>query len=274
MTDNKILVITGMHRSGTSLLTQWLYKCGLHVGDHFMGADIGNEDGHYEDLDFYQYHKNVLKEYHLPEDGMINEPLLTLSDDQLNEMKKLVDQKSATQQQWAWKEPRTCLFLDHYREILPEARYLVILRDYRSVVSSLISRIYSRTAYKYSRKKGLSKFFWDHFKKHFRKRTLLRKHSERFLQVWIAYNEAILHHLQKLNPSQYLVVDHTALSGNNKQVFEHLSGTWDFKLEYYNYANVYKENLLSKVLDIARYVKHSALLTKADTLHEELKNLV
>lgn len=273
MTDSKVLVITGMHRSGTSLLTQWLYKCGMHVGDNFMGAGIGNEDGHYEDLDFYQYHKNVLKDFHLSEDGMIDEPLVTLSDGQLHEMRKLVKQKNATQQQWAWKEPRTCLFLDHYRQLLPEARYLVILRDHRSVVSSLISRIYSRTAYKYSKKKGFSKFFWEYFKKPFRKRLLLNKHSEHFLRVWIAYNEAILHHLQKLNPAQYLVVDHTELSDNNKQVFKHLSDTWDFKLEYYNYKNVYKENLLSKILDIGRYVKDKSLLVKANELQEQLKVL-
>jgi hypothetical protein len=274
MTDSKVLVITGMHRSGTSLLAQWLYKCGLHVGDHFLGADIGNEEGHYEDLDFYQYHQNVLKDYQLPEDGMIDEPLETLSDGQLHEMRKLVREKNAAQQQWAWKEPRTCLFLDHYRKLLPEARYLVILRDYRSVVSSLISRIYSRTSYKYAQKKGFSKFFWEYFKKPFRKRSLLNKHSERYLRVWIAYNEAILHHLEKLNPTQYLVVDHTALSDNNKQVFEHLSDTWDFKLEYYNYKNVYKENLLSKVLDIGRYIKDKSLLVKAHALQEQLKVLV
>ena len=141
MTDRKVLVITGMHRSGTSLLTQWLYKCGLHVGDQFMGAGIGNEEGHYEDLDFYKYHKNVLKDHALQDDGLIHTTINTLSDGQLYEMRQLLEKKNK-QLQWAWKEPRTCLFLSHYRELLPEARYLVILRDYRPVVSSLISRIY------------------------------------------------------------------------------------------------------------------------------------
>ncbi|HJT73097.1 MAG TPA: hypothetical protein VJ720_03740, partial [Chitinophaga sp.] len=60
--NNKVLVITGMHRSGTSLITQWLYRCGLHVGDNFMGAGIGNEDGHFEDLDFYNWHRNILND--------------------------------------------------------------------------------------------------------------------------------------------------------------------------------------------------------------------
>jgi hypothetical protein len=115
---------------------------------------------------------------------------------------------------------------------------------------------------------------WNYIKKYVRKKTLLKKHSEYFLRVWITYNEAILAHLQQLCPGQYLVVDHTALSDNNKQVFEHLSDTWDFKLEYYNYKNVYKENLLSKVLDIGCYIKDKSLLVKANDLQEQLKVLV
>jgi len=39
--SNRVLVIIGMHRSMTSLLTQWLDKCGLQVGDDLHGAGIG-----------------------------------------------------------------------------------------------------------------------------------------------------------------------------------------------------------------------------------------
>jgi len=43
----KFLVILGMHRSGTSLITQWLKNCGLSVGDSLHGADVGNAEGHF-----------------------------------------------------------------------------------------------------------------------------------------------------------------------------------------------------------------------------------
>jgi hypothetical protein len=259
-----------MHRSGTSLLTQWLYKCGLHVGDQFLGAGIGNKEGHYEDLDFFEYHKNVLRDLELSDDGMIHSPVSTLSDGQLHELRQLVKAKSS-QQQWAWKEPRTCLFLPHYRQVLPDARYLVILRDYHSVVSSLVSRMYNRSDYKYSKKNSIEQFIWKYFKKPFRKKKLLKKYSEHYLRVWITYNQAILKHLQQLDVSQYLVVDQTSLSCNNQKVFEHLADKWDFSLKYYDYAKVYKEKLLSNVADIEQYVQDPILLVKAGVLQENLK---
>ena len=261
-----------MHRSGTSLLTQWLYKCGLHVGDHFLGAGIGNKEGHYEDLDFFEYHKNVLKDQDLSDDGMIHKPIADLSDGQLHELRKLVKNKSS-QQQWAWKEPRTCLFLPHYRQVLPDARYLIILRDYHSVVSSLVSRIYSKTEYKYAMKNSLQQFIWKYFKKPFRKNQLLKKYSEHYLQVWITYNTAILKHLQQLDASQYLVVNQTSLLCKNQKVFEHLADKWDFKLEYYDFSRVYKEELISHVAIIEQYVQNASLLVTAELLQEKLKAL-
>jgi hypothetical protein len=70
-----VLVITGMHRSGTSLITQWLYKCGLHVGDDFYGADIGNADGHFEDNDFLGAHMRALMEAGISRDGWTYTPI-------------------------------------------------------------------------------------------------------------------------------------------------------------------------------------------------------
>jgi hypothetical protein len=40
--DPKVLVITGMHRSTTSLVTQWLQRCGLFIGKRFIGSDTAN----------------------------------------------------------------------------------------------------------------------------------------------------------------------------------------------------------------------------------------
>ena len=51
-TKNKILVVVGMHRSGTSLTTNWLQKCGLDIGAKLEGKEFSNPDGHFEDIDF------------------------------------------------------------------------------------------------------------------------------------------------------------------------------------------------------------------------------
>ncbi|MVT12423.1 sulfotransferase family protein [Chitinophaga tropicalis] len=271
MINNKVLVITGMHRSGTSLITQWLYRCGLHVGNNFMGAGIGNEDGHFEDLDFYNWHRNILNDNELPDDGLIHRSVTSLSDGQKHELRNLLKDKTKAQSQWGWKDPRTCLFLDFYREMLPDARYLVILRDYRSVVSSLISRLYNKSAHKYKQKKGLPYFVWKYFKQRYRKEHLLKKYSEHYLKVWINYNESILQHLQQLPAATYLVVDHTTLSASSPSVFKHLAAEWDFDLEYYQFDKVYKEKLISNVLDIEKYIRDKAIISHAQDVQQQLR---
>lgn len=271
--DNRILIITGMHRSGTSLLTQWLHKCGLHVGDELVGATIGNEDGHFEDVDFFEWHRATLREQQLPDNGFVHQPLTALSDRQMQALKTLINRKNALQPQWGWKDPRTCLFLDFYRQLLPEARYLVIWRNYRSVVSSLITRIYDLIVDENAHKKGLSKFIWTKIKHGRLKEQLCKKHCEDFLNIWIAYNKAIIEHLSQLSSRHYLVIEHASLNTSSERAFQHMSGEWDFNLQYYNFGGIYKKGLISEVLDIERYVRDGSLLEEARELENNFKRI-
>ena len=66
-----VLVIGGMHRSGTSLTASLLRGAGLFIGERLMGPYPGNERGHFEDLDFYEFHKRVLAANGLHEDGFL-----------------------------------------------------------------------------------------------------------------------------------------------------------------------------------------------------------
>ena len=45
-----------MHRSGTSLISNWLHHCGLQLGEHLLEAGNGNEEGHFEDVEFLRMH--------------------------------------------------------------------------------------------------------------------------------------------------------------------------------------------------------------------------
>jgi len=47
-----ILVIASFHRSFTSLTAQWLHAAGISFPGPLMGAGVGNEFGHFENLDF------------------------------------------------------------------------------------------------------------------------------------------------------------------------------------------------------------------------------
>src|SRR5689334_9877924 len=133
--ENKVLVVLGMHRSGTSLIAQWLKTCGVPMGDNLHGANIGNPEGHFEDMDFLNLHERILKFNNLCSDGVINR---TVSPESfVAEMANLIRDKNNRNIQWGWKDPRTCLFLPYYRTIIPNAKYFIAIRNYNEVVSSL-----------------------------------------------------------------------------------------------------------------------------------------
>ena len=50
--DKEIILVTGLGRSGTSLLSGMLHKYGLFMGDNLFYADEGNPNGYYEDQNF------------------------------------------------------------------------------------------------------------------------------------------------------------------------------------------------------------------------------
>jgi hypothetical protein len=269
--ENNVLVITGMHRSGTSLITQWLHTCGLHVGAQLMGPGLGNEDGHFEDLDFFNYHRQALGAHHLGENGFIHHTLKALPEKHVQQLKVLLQSKNAAQEQWGWKDPRTCLFLDLYRQLLPRARYLVIWRSYQQVVSSMLTRLYQfELEQRRLGKSRLAYRWWSLTKGRHFKAALCKQFAADFLKVWINYNEAILRHIGQLPHTAYLVVDHASLPAKARQVFDHLSGQWHFKLHYQAFETVYKEKLLSPVIDLDPYITDTALRTRAARVQQQL----
>jgi len=271
MVKNKILVITGMHRSGTSLITHWLHECGLHVGDELLGADTGNENGHFEDIDFLNTHKALLKSRRLSDNGFATSPLKPLTCEEKDKIKDIITYKNGHNQEWGWKDPRTCLFLDAYRELIPESFYFVVLRDFQSVISSLIYRMYKQREAKYASKRDLAAFVWRHFVRKGKMEKLRKKYCQRYLQLWIAYNDAILQHLKNVPEGNYMVADYSILFGYDRLVFEHLVNNWGFALQYFDFRNIYKDGQLSKSFDISPYIKDKSLISKAMRIEEMLQ---
>src|SRR5947209_7206603 len=99
---NKVLIIVGMHRSGTSLISQWLYKCGLHIGEHLLEPNVGNIEGHYEDLDFVRMHEKILKSHSLAESGLIDHPVSSISFTEQEQIENSVTAKNQMNYEWGW----------------------------------------------------------------------------------------------------------------------------------------------------------------------------
>lgn len=274
--ENKVLVVLGMHRSGTSLTAQWLKNCGLHMGDQLHGADIGNPEGHFEDVDFMHLHERILGFDNLPSDGIINHPV-NLNDNFAAEMANLVQEKNRRHIQWGWKDPRTCLFLPYYRSILPNAKYLIVVRNYNDVVSSLAKRslkILQAINLSNRRHSPIENFlYWKIWKLTKSRKNLfaiLSKYGEDYLKVWMCYNEELLKHVRNVKKDDTVVCDLSLLQQQSKEIFLWLKEEWQFEINYCDFNSIYKSELVSIHINIVDFIKNKTLIEKADTLQFEL----
>ncbi|GGH78652.1 hypothetical protein HNQ91_005292 [Filimonas zeae] len=272
--NNNVLVIAGMHRSGTSLITQWLYRCGLSVGEELMGEGIGNEEGHFEDMDFVRLHEGLLQQHDMSETGLWLEKPPVLTKEQQQQVAALVLEKNDNHAIWGWKDPRTCLFLPAYQQVLPQAKYLIIVRDYKEVVNSLLSREYKNAAQQYAQKGWFKRLLWSAIESRSRRKLIYRKLAPVFLKACVVYNEALLEHLKQIPASQRLVVDYTMLSKNDSVVFTHLQQQWQLPLSYRPFSDIYKAGLITPVNVFHPYIQDKALLQRAEHAERKLREVM
>jgi len=135
-----ILVIGGMHRSGTSLLASLFEGAGVSVGERLMGSGNGNTVGHFEDLDFCEFHQRALVGSGLPAEGFTTDRLPVVPEPLRCDAEGLVAAREGRGGIWGWKDPRTILFLDFWAELLPDARYVFVFRRPWEVVDSFFRR--------------------------------------------------------------------------------------------------------------------------------------
>ncbi len=135
----RTVIITGMHRSGTSLVSSLLQKAGLYMGNRLVGPYPGNLRGHFEDADFQQWHERILRRFgqsHLVQDSATLEQITATK---TGEALSLIKARSEYEV-WGWKDPRTALFLEFWHSLLPAARYIFIYRHPVEVTLSVLRR--------------------------------------------------------------------------------------------------------------------------------------
>ncbi|HEV7814229.1 MAG TPA: sulfotransferase [Janthinobacterium sp.] len=267
---NNILVVAGMHRSGTSLITHWLHDCGLQVGERLLEAGNGNVEGHFEDLEFLRIHEEILKDKGADSTGLQLSHDIAPTRYEKAKMKAIISVKNATYAQWGWKEPRTCLFLGTYAELLPDAKYLVVFRDYKSIVSSLIKRDFTDIEERHQAKGWLYRTLWTRLCRPVRLRRHSARHSERYLRAWVIYNRMILKTLGGLPENRYLVVSYKLMKNQGSDVFGFLSSHWSFRLRYKNFSRIFKNELISKGDEYVPHLENEALLDEANQLSARL----
>ncbi len=140
------LCILGMHRSGTSLLTQMLEPCGVTLGERDLLAAAAAEDnpsGYWEHAEFRQLNDQILQQLggtwtDVPKfpAGWAKDPKLETIRRRALPLLERFGQHSA----WAWKDPRNSLTFPFWRELLPELKPVLIFRNPIQVAMSMQKR--------------------------------------------------------------------------------------------------------------------------------------
>ena len=208
------LVCTGFHRSATSATANYLFDAGLNLGDNLMAGNISNAKGHFEDWEAVKLHDSLL----------INSGTNWQFHDECNiegdlqKIEEYVQERNNQSMQWGFKDPRACLFLDDWVEVLKNnGRYLLIIRHWSSCIESLLHRHSRALAHQLPTlgNNDVNLQFW--------------LQPELAAKMWLSYSQRILA-FAKTHPDKVLLVTQRALF-EGAPILSTLNNQYGFNLD-------------------------------------------
>ena len=147
--NNRLIVVLGMHRSGTSVISRGLQVVGVDLGDRLMPAMEGvNDKGFWEDIDLNAFNEEIL--------GFLDKSWSSLASIEAHEIAalsragyllrgiELLRQKTNSKSIFGFKDPRVASLLPFWNMVFKHGQfkvsYVIALRHPLSVVKSLIKR--------------------------------------------------------------------------------------------------------------------------------------
>lgn len=224
---SKIICITGMHRSGTSLTASWLQKCGLPIDNgQLIGAAGGNPKGHFEDKEFVDLHSKVILSLNKGSKGWIEfSKKYRFEERDIQKAGILVDERKEYKL-WGWKDPRSVLFLEQWVKLIPNLKFIFLWRPAFEVVDSLIER----------NKNSINPdFVINRFKAY---------------KTWRHYNNQIIKFYNEY-PDQSILINIYNVLESDREFYDQINNKFKLNLEFIPIGTVVDENLLkSKGLNI------------------------
>ncbi len=235
MPAGKVLIVTGMHRSGTSLAASWLQRCGLHVGTDLDAGDYSNLPGHFEDHDLVAFHAAMFAKNGLKGSsglGLKSRERLHAGQEELRFAAELIRSRR-DRTQWGWKDPRTTLFLDFWKTMLPGMKVLAVYREPPAVVGSLLRRWRARVVAK--RPASLASirgpgWIWRRLKAVFRYSWINLGLVRRCAEDWLQYDRELIEFARR-HPEDLVLLRIDHLLDHSADVIEAINSRWGFCLK-------------------------------------------
>lgn len=148
----RIIVVLGMHRSGTSVITRGLRALGVELGENLLPPVPGdNEKGYFEDADVNALNNELLECFghvwntlrHAAPEVMTGAP-----EDVTDRAVKLLQSKTRDRELFGLKDPRITVLLPFWQKVFArlnlDAGYVIAVRHPLSVARSLARHDNSR----------------------------------------------------------------------------------------------------------------------------------
>ena len=248
---SKILIMTGMHRSGTSLVAQYLGECGLHVGSSLTSSELETSrnyyGGHHEDQEFQNLHKKILRRKRISEFQThgFRIPIRRIDNESRKSALKIIQSREHLDQ-WGWKDPRTTLFLDFWNSVLDNGNFLFLIRKPLSVVDSLLRR---------------------------GREQRVNKKPINGLRIWKVYNEQILDFYRRNGSSNTLISDADEFVKSPELLNKALVNKFDLNLLDKGLDGIYENKAFrkqnSEQVEMLKS-KYPREIKKAEALYDQL----
>jgi hypothetical protein len=145
---NKCIVVAGMHRSGTSLITKSLESLGVSLGNNLMPCAEQNIKGFWEDLEVVNINDRILKLADMDWASINRFPTELIDSPKgillQKEAKKIVSERITENPVWGVKDPRLTRLLPFWQKIFFDlqiaAHYIYVIRNPLDIANSLKSR--------------------------------------------------------------------------------------------------------------------------------------
>jgi hypothetical protein len=151
------IVVLGMHRSGTSMVTRLLHRCGLYLGqsDDLLHAESDrlnahhlndNPHGYWENIHFIDFNDDLLA---VLGGDYLHPPPLEIGWESDQRLKPFLHRArgllSTLDQQahWGWKDPRNMLTAAFWQQVQPDLKLVFCIRDPSEVLRSILGRNFS-----------------------------------------------------------------------------------------------------------------------------------
>lgn len=258
---NNVLIITGMHRSGTSLIANWLGQSGMNLGARLIGATPSNKLGHFEDIEIVEFHEDLLRYNSTNLYEGIGESL-TFSDEHIKRARELTRLRNEQSINWGWKQPRAALFLDLWLSVLPTNTYFLFpFRPYQEVVGSLFRREYNKIALKNPEALALIK-----------QREFLQNEQQicdKYLSMWIRHNSEVLSAIPTIGKNKHVIISLNNFIDNHHSLLKKIQSDWGFEgLKVINFGQIYEPKLLNQ--EPTTFSFNPSLQTEAEAISKAL----